>query len=465
MGEKMVFGAHSMDQTEDMTVYKIRRNELIKSIKEKFPDKTGIILLFAGFENDRTRFCQDSSFYYMTGIREPGVVLAINLEGKTTLYVPHFAQDNRAKWIGGSLSLSEEDALKSGIDEIKELGIIEKGHKICCYPSRKECQGLLELFGDIYNNQGTCFTLCPQQGSSYCWQKLLLSHINVLMLGFNTMLLDISPILEQMRRRKDLYEIEQLYKATEITFLAHEAAAQAIMPDVQEREVQASLEYMITGSGAECAFPSIVASGKQGTILHYTQNNSAMKSGELVIVDIGAKNNHYCADITRTYPVSGFFSSRQRELYEIVLKTQEYVASRAKPGYWLSNDEHPDKSLNHLAKEFLKDLGCEEYILHGIGHFLGLDVHDVGDPKKPLQENDVITIEPGLYVPHEQIGIRIEDDYWIVKDGVICLSDGLPKQPDEVELFVQQRFSEDIDSSESSSDQKDYVLFEDEVDA
>jgi len=461
-GKRMVLGAHSMDHTEDMTVYKTRRNELVRSIKEKFPENEGIILLFAGFEDDRTRFCQDSSFYYLTGIREPGVVLAINLEGKSTLYVPRFAQDNRSKWMGASLSLSDEDALKSGVDEIKELGIIEKGYKICCYPSRDEYKGLLELIAHIYKNQGACFTLCPQQGCSYCWQKLLLSHIDVLMPGFDTLLKDISPIMDQIRRRKDLYEIEQLYKATEITFLAHEAAAQAIMPDVQEREVQASLEYMITGSGAECAFPSIVASGKQGTILHYIQNSSVMKSGELVIVDIGAQYNHYCADITRTYPVSGFFSSRQRELYEIVLKTQEYVASLAKPGYWLNNDEHPDKSLNHLAKEFLKDQGYQEYMVHGIGHFLGLDVHDVGDPKKPLQENDVITIEPGLYLSHEQIGIRIEDDYWIVKDGVICLSEGLPKQPDEIELFVQQRFSDD---AESSSAQKDYDFFEDEIDA
>jgi len=293
-------------------------------------------------------------------------------------------------------------------------------------------------------------------------QRFLIEHINVLMPGFNTMLKDISPILESMRRCKDMSEIELLYKAAEITVLAQEAAAQAIADDVRESEVQASLEYMMTGAGTRPAFPSIVASGESSTILHYVDNNKMMKDGELVIVDVGAEYNYYSADITRTYPVSGVFNKRQRELYSMVLELQDYLATVAKPGFWINNKEQPEKSLNHLAKEFLVERGYDEYIQHGIGHYLGLDVHDVGDYSKPLQEGDVFTIEPGIYIPEEDLGIRIEDDYWVVKDGLICLTESLPKQIDDIEALVQQQLGED-ESSASSYSSFDFI--EEETDA
>jgi Xaa-Pro aminopeptidase len=123
-----------------------------------------------------------------------------------------------------------------------------------------------------------------------------------------------------------------------------------------------------------------------------------------------------------------------------VLDTQNYIASIAKPGMWLSYKEKPDQSLNHLARAFIKEKGYDHYFPHGIGHFLGLDVHDVGDYTEPLKAGDVITIEPGIYIPEEQIGVRIEDDYWIVKDGAICLSEGLPKTADEIEEMVKEKF-------------------------
>jgi len=437
----MVFGEQEIDIVKDTALYVMRRKNLIMAVKARFPEvRSGIILLFAAFENGCTRFRQDSSFYYLTGIAEPGVVLTIDFEQRSTLYLPCFAKESRAKWIGSALSTTEEDAMKVGVDEIKELGQSCKGYKACPYVSHQEYELLLDLFVREQQKRGTIFTLCPEDSNAYCWQRLLLEHINLFVPRFGQLLVDISPIVESMRRRKDLHEIEQLYKAAEITMLAHEAAAGAIEPDANECEVQASLEYMITGVGAECAFPAIVASGKRSTILHYEDNNSVMKDGDLVVVDIGARYNHYCADITRTYPVSGRFTQRQREVYEIVLEAQEYIASIAKPGYWFSNKEQPDKSLNYLVKEFFKERGYEQYFLHGIGHFLGLDVHDLGDYKKSFQEGDVITIEPGIYIPQERLGIRIEDDYWVVKDGLICLSDALPKKVDDIEVLVQQQF-------------------------
>ena len=120
-----------------------------------------------------------------------------------------------------------------------------------------------------------------------------------------------------------------------------------------------------------------------------------------------------------------------------MLETQEYIASISRPGYWVSNKEQPDKSLNHLAHEFLRTKGYDQYFTHGIGHYLGLDVHDVGDYSKPLEPGNVITIEPGIYIPEENIGVRIEDDYWIGEDGTICLSEYLPKHPDEIEEMMK----------------------------
>jgi Xaa-Pro aminopeptidase len=175
--------------------------------------------------------------------------------------------------------------------------------------------------------------------------------------------------------------------------------------------------------------------------LHYTVNCAQLQSDDLVIVDCGADVDHYCGDLSRTYPISGTFTSRQKELYNIVLELQEYIARTVKPGYWISNPAQPEKSLNHMAKEFLAKKGLENYFVHGISHFLGLDVHDVGNMNDPLDEGDMITIEPGIYIPDEKIGIRIEDDYWITKNGAICLSDALPKKPEDIESLMKGHIS------------------------
>ena len=178
-------------------------------------------------------------------------------------------------------------------------------------------------------------------------------------------------------------------------------------------------------------------------MLHYCHNNKQMKKGDLVVVDVGAEINYYCADITRTYPVSGTFSDRQREVYTTVLEAQEYIASLAAPGYWLCNNDNPTKSLQHLTVAFLKERGYEKYFPHGIGHFLGIDVHDVGDRSEPLKEGDVITIEPGIYIPQERLGVRIEDNYWITAKGAVCMSDELPRDSYEIEEMMKGELDEE----------------------
>jgi Xaa-Pro aminopeptidase len=149
---------------------------------------------------------------------------------------------------------------------------------------------------------------------------------------------------------------------------------------------------------------------------------------------------HYCADITRVFPVSGTFSKEQKKLYEIVLATQELVADSVRSGMYLSNEKEQEISLQHIAIKFLQKQGYDKYFIHGIGHYLGLDVHDVGSRAVPLQEGDVITIEPGIYMPQESVGIRIEDNYWVIADAPpVCLSEAIPKMVGEVEDMVQQK--------------------------
>jgi Xaa-Pro aminopeptidase len=444
--------AFAVDQNHDFSINALRRRDLVNGIREEYRDKTGIIVIFAGFEGECRAFRQESSFYYLTGISEPGIVLVIDLNGKSTLYVPNCGP-LRSKWVFSPIELIQENAKKLGIDEITVLGIECVGYQFHPFFPKQEYDFLLQRLQKTVTENGNIFTLYPTTPHEYSEQRLFLGRLESFMPGLSSSLIDVADIVAHQRRIKDMREIELIYAATEITSMAHEAAAQAIRQDVLECEVQASIEYIFTASGGTLAFPSIVASGKNSTVLHYQINNGTLKNGDLVVIDIGAEYAHYCSDLTRTYPVSGKFTKRQREIYDLVLETQEYIASLAKPGYWLNNKEVPEKSLNHLARAYLAKKGFDKYFIHGIGHYLGLDVHDVGDYKKPLQEGDVFTIEPGIYIPEESLGVRIEDDYWVVKDGVVCLSENLPKKAQDIERLMAQEFESSMTFEEEADEE------------
>jgi Xaa-Pro aminopeptidase len=419
-------------------IYKNRRNVLLERIRSEYPSKDGALVLFAGFEHDGAPFRQEGSFFYLTGITEPGVALFVEFNGKTTLFIPNCGQE-RAKWVMEPIPLTQEHAHDLGVDFVKPMGAQCVSYSFHPFFPQAEYEHLLAALSGLRARGGSIFTLAPNDQRSCVEQRLLIKRLEEFNPGITDCIVDVLPIVAHMRRIKSQEEIEYLYKAIEITALAQEAAAHAIADGVRECEVQAGLEYIITGSASRTTFPSIVATGKNATVLHYNLNRDTLIDGDLVVVDCGAEYDYYCADITRTYPVSGKFTARQKELYTIVLETQEYIASIAKPGMWISNKEKPDQSLNHLAKKFLNDKGgYDQYMPHGIGHFLGIDVHDVGDVSKPLEEGDVITIEPGVYIPQERIGIRIEDDYWIVKDGAVCLSEDIPKSIKEIESLVKK---------------------------
>ena len=445
--------------SHDSSLFSLRAQDLVSMIKSEYVDVTkGAVVLFGAFEKDRCPFRQESSFYYLTGITEPGAVAVFHLDGKSILYVPDHG-NNRAPWVHTTIALTPENAKKLGFDEIRTLGQMAPGYQFHAFSDKKHYSTLIADLSGVIADEGKIFTLMPANAHEYIEPRWQIERFNEFITGFKQSCVNISELVALLRRKKDMREIEHLYKSVETTILAQGAAAQAISDGITEAEVQASLEYMFTGSGARSAFPSIVATGKNGTILHYHTNKDPLKSGQLVVVDIGAELNYYCADLTRTYPVSGAFTKRQKELYNLVLECQELIVSKAKPGIWLSNKEKPEQSLQHIAQKFFTDRGYGKFFIHGIGHFLGMDVHDVGAVNEPLQDGDVFTIEPGLYIPEENIGIRIEDNYWMAKDIVVCLSESLPKKPEDIEAMMLDIEPED---DEEEMIDEDEMLIEDE---
>ena len=409
-----------------------RRAALLQLIQQEHADKKGVVLLCAGFERDREPFFQDSSFFYFVGLEEPALVLYQPLECQAVLYEPAYSID-RSVW----LPLKQNAALLSagGIAEKRALGGVVRGYATDPFLSKDALSALLEQLAKLVETGQYLFApLHDVSFETLVFFKQLVAYVP----GLQDRVVDTSPLIGQLRRKKEMRELEDTYKAIEVTAAAQEAAAQMIAPQVSEFTVQAAIDYVFAEGQTVHAFPSIVGSGVNSTILHYVDNSAVMHKGDVVVVDIGASYHHYAADVTRTYPVSGKFSARQKEVYQCVLDAQTYIAEAVKPGMYLRNAEFPEQSLHHLAVDFFKEHGYAEYFPHGIGHFVGLDVHDVGDVTKPLQPGDIITIEPGIYIREEKLGIRIEDMYWVVEDGVVCLTEGIVKEVDEVEKLMNE---------------------------
>lgn len=410
-------------------IYKERRARLRAMLASLSEQDT--IVLCAAAEPRNSRFRQDSTFYYFTGIDEPAAVLCMEGNGDEWLYVPSY-NGMRSQWVSHEIT-TETDPAIYGVTEIRYQGGVVGGYMVRPFTHDAVCAELITYLvrraaghGSLYvAGMARWFGDYPQQMLWYLGQQI--PH-------FTEKLIDINALIATMRRRKDPYELSCISGAIARTASAQQIARTLMQAGRKECEIRAAIdaEFVRQGSPIE-AFPSIVATGVNATILHYIDEKAVLQDGEAVVVDIGATYECYAADITRTYPVGGAFTSRQRELYQIVLDTQHYIASCAKPGMYNNNRFDPEHSLNHLAKAYLDRFDLGRYMPHSIGHFMGLDVHDVGDPMVPLMPGDVITIEPGVYIAGERIGIRIEDDYLITTTGAECLSSEIPKELTEIE--------------------------------
>lgn len=422
--------------------YRQRRDALVALVKSNHHAFTGPIMLFAPTD-DHGIFHQDSNFYYFSGVVEPASVMLL-ADQEQVLYQPDYTP-LRQQWVSSSVVITPEYARAIGFDDLRVTGKSVNVIHIYPYFDFNFYQSVIAYITQALGRGDKIFTVYPSSSDESVMVRMVIDRLSLVIPHLHENIIDISPEIAQLRRKKDMSEIELLYKAVEITTQAHYAATALLKDGNKESQVQAALEYVFTENDAHPAYPSIVAGGIRGTVLHYILNDKPLVAGDLVVVDAGAQYKYYCADITRTYPVSGKFSQEQKELYELVLQAQELVAEQAKPGMWLFNQDQPEMSLHHIAVNFFKQHGYEKYFTHGIGHFLGLDVHDVGNRSKPLQEGDVITIEPGLYIPEKNIGIRIEDNYWIVDQATpVCLSEAIPKTVQAVEEMMQQSLEVDL---------------------
>jgi len=258
---------------------------------------------------------------------------------------------------------------------------------------------------------------------------------------------DVKPMLSSLRTVKDAGEVALIRKAVDASVAAHIAAMKAVKPNVTEYEISGLMQYEWTRRGCERpAYSPIVGSGHNSTVLHYSEDAATMKAGDVVVIDAAAEYSMYAADITRTLPVNGHFTQRQKEIYDIVLGAQEAAVAAFQPGKSLLVGDS-DASLNKVAKDYIKAHGkdlhgqpLDQYFIHGLGHYIGLNVHDPGDYKTPLAPGMVFTIEPGIYIPEENIGIRIEDNFLVGADGkLIKLSAALPSKAEDVEKTMSSK--------------------------
>ena len=258
---------------------------------------------------------------------------------------------------------------------------------------------------------------------------------------------DMRAEVNALRLIKSKMEIAAERWTNEVTREGHLAAMRLIRPGMVEHELAAAMEHEFRRRGCKPGYGSIVGSGPNSVILHYNEVNRKMEAGEVVVIDVAASCNGYTSDITRTLPVSGKFTKRQRQIYEIVLGAQEAAIKAVKPGMMLSGNG--ENSLNRIAREYIRKKGEEigedltKYILHGLGHYVGLQVHDVGSYRQPLEAGMIITIEPGIYIAEENLGVRIEDVVLVMENGYKVISSDIPKKPGEVGQIMAKRATRD----------------------
>jgi Xaa-Pro aminopeptidase len=419
--------------------YRMRRETLAARLDG------GVALLFAPNEsegpNDLYGYRPDDNFYYLTGWSEPGaaVLIAAAAEAKDKnsarayteiLFLPSRNQ-SQEKWTGPKLGPENPEAPKitgfarvEVLDHLRDVltGILAAG-KATVYTD-------LPAYEQISNSE-----------SALDWLKR--ANGFPVRISFE----DVRPPLSSLRTFKDAGEMDLIRKAANASIAAHFAAMHLVKPGVTEREVSALMQYEWGKQGCERpAYAPIVGSGFNSTVLHYSDDSGTMQAGDVVVIDAAGEYSLYAADITRTLPVSGKFTPRQREIYDIVLGAQR-AAMDAFQSEKSMLTRDGESSLYKVAYDYInthgKDLHGQplgQYFIHGLSHYIGLNVHDPGDYAVPLGPGAAFTIEPGIYIPEEKLGVRIEDDFYVDQNGkLVNLTAGLPSSADEIERAMVAR--------------------------
>ncbi len=395
------------------------------------------------------RFRPDSDFYYLTHFNEPEAILVLipnREEGEFILFCRE-RDPLREQW----------DGKRAGVESAIEDFCADQAYSI---------DQMEEILPKLLENQSKVFTCTGRHPEFdmqiFEWVNEIKSH-NRSGVQAPMEFADLTYVLHELRLIKRSDELRTMRKAAKLTAKAHKKAMQQSRPGMYEYEYQAVIEgTFLAGGSPYPAYPSIVASGENACILHYIENNAQTKDGDLLLIDAGAEIDCYASDITRTFPVNGKFNAAQRSLYDLVLKAQAAALEQIKPGnIWTAYHDAAVEVLveglielgliTETKEQALESKSYKRFYMHGTGHWLGMDVHDVGDYKvesewRVLEPGMVLTVEPGLYIPADKdidprwhnIGIRIEDDVVVTKDGNEIMTRGVPVDADEIEALMQQ---------------------------
>ncbi len=386
-------GAPSVPNPSTDEVCRARRVALASEIGD------GILLVQAG-EEAKGRFDPDPDFQYLTGLKRADTKLLLVIRDgelkRDALYMPQ-QTPMQELWEGPRLNPEDLDE-DSSFGEVHELEVFTY-------------ETLADLAGDDGVHALDDLTI----------EELVENGIEVK---------KARKALNALQAVKTPAEQAAVETAVEITLAAIADAILVARPGAWEYTAEAAIEGGFRRRGAEfLAFPSICGSGPNGCYLHYRANNRQLKDGELLLMDVGAKYHGYSADVTRTIPINGRFTPRQREIYTLVWEAQQLAVASLKPGVSM-------RELHNLVVEYFEEKGHRQHFKHGLGHQLGVRVHDVPGFRGQLKAGMIVTIEPGLYIAEEELGIRIEDDYLVTTEGSRKLSAALPSAPDKLEAYI-----------------------------
>ncbi|MCH2143660.1 MAG: Xaa-Pro peptidase family protein [Phycisphaerales bacterium] len=383
--------------------YQKRRAKVLKSLK----DSVGIIFAGDGGGELTSKWRPDPNFEYLTGITdEPGAAIVFDpthpVPAKQVVLFLKPLDPEVEKWDGARDFIDSAMVKKYGIQTIFRTSRIPLVMRIAAQKSRK-----LACLHQFAHHEA------PVSPDLAVFQKVCQRIPGV-------SIVDRTELLAKMRSIKSGAERDCMKEAVRISALGYDEVLRTMKPGMTEFDIQETLEHAYRANGSRGpAYNTIAGSGFNGTVLHYGANDQVMKDGDLIVIDSGADYRGYAADVTRTYPVNGRFTKRQKEIYSIVLMALEASIRKVKAGCTF---EQIDKA----SRDIIKKAGYGDYFIHGIGHHLGIEVHDI-TPQGPLKEGAVITIEPGIYIPDENLGVRIEDDIVVTKTGHINLSRSIPK--------------------------------------
>ena len=394
------------------------------------------VVIFSGSapmksQDEAYPFSVDRNFFYLTGIERENMILVMRKnylgEYSETLFIEPY-DEVLAKWVGGRMRADEATAI-SGVTSIADVG--EFPDRLNSIVEYSRGLGKLTFWLDLWR-----YHKDQADTSAHTLAKTLQSKYPAVAIE------DINGNMAAMRAVKDEKELDFMRQAQEHTRIAIEEMLRYAKPGMNERELEGAFDFALMKQGVrDHAFHSIFAGGKRATTLHYGENDQIVNDGEMVLIDLGSAYGNYSADISRTFPINGKFTDRQKELYNAVLEAQRIVIAAAKPGL-------TTRQLNQMVIDYyesrLDDLGLRkdgktvrDYYYHGVSHQLGLDTHDIcTERERTLKPGMVITVEPGLYVEDESIGIRIENDVVITEDGCEDLSAAFPRTVEEIEAIM-----------------------------